>query len=106
MRFVVALLGGALAVLLITLIALGIYSMFPNDDDLIPVTPIDLDKVVLETDYTLEGLQCKCKSEQLEFERQVTPSGLGCKASILSVRQLKELPECDIDPKRDNTKSL
>lgn len=94
MRVIVALLGGAVAVVLITMIALGIFAMFPNSDDLIPVTPIVLDDVILEGDYKLEGLQCECKSEKLEYERQITESGLGCKASVLSLKQRQELPVC------------
>ncbi len=97
MRFIVAMIGGAIAVVLLSLVAIGIYSMFPGDDDMIPVTPIILDDVVLDDDYTLEGLQCQCKSQQLEYERQITESGLGCKASILSLRQMQELPECELN---------
>ncbi len=98
MRFLVAILGGAVAVIILTLIAVGIYAMFPNSDDLIQVTPIVLDDVVLENDYTIEGLECVCKSEQLMYERQITESGLGCKASILSVNQLQTLPVCELAP--------
>ncbi|NVJ59447.1 MAG: hypothetical protein HWE27_03605 [Gammaproteobacteria bacterium] len=95
MRVLFALVGGALAVVLITLIAVGIYGLFPDSDEVIPVTPIILDDVLSESDYKIEGLECECKSQQLEYERQITKTGLGCKASVLSIQQLQDLPECD-----------
>ncbi|WMS86650.1 hypothetical protein [Pleionea litopenaei] len=95
-RIIVAMIGGAIAVVLITLVAVGIYGMFPSDDDSMTVTPIILDDVMSETDYKIEGLNCKCQSEKLEFERQETSDGLGCKASVLSMRQRQELPKCQL----------
>ncbi len=97
MRFLFAIVGGALAVCLLTLLAVGIYAMFPQPDDVIEVTPIILDDVVMETDYTIEGLQCECKSQQLKYDIEQTKSGLGCKLRVLSHKQRMELPVCELE---------
>lgn len=99
MRFIVAILGGALAVVVLTLISVGIYALFPHPDDTMEVTPIVLDDVIAEGDYVLEGLVCECQSDKLEFERQMTPDGLGCKTHLLSVKQLQDLPHCQLERK-------
>ncbi|NVK88286.1 MAG: hypothetical protein HWE13_09170 [Gammaproteobacteria bacterium] len=99
MRFIFALAGGLLAVVIITLLAAGIWNMFPDDGGYERITDINLNEVITDTDYKIEGLNCECHSEKLKFERQDTPDGLGCKASILSVRQLQELPECNLPDK-------
>jgi hypothetical protein len=98
LRFVVAIGGGALAVCVLTLIAVGIYALFPHPDEVIEVTPIVLDQVITDSDYKLEGLVCECQSDKLEYERQMTASGLGCKTHLLSVKQLQSLPECQLEP--------
>jgi len=102
MRFVVAIVGGIVAVIVVTLLAAGIYALFPDSDDVIEVTPIALDDLVLDEDYTIEGLQCECQSEEIEFDIEQTESGLGCKRRILSKTQRQSLPICRLK-KHQNT---
>ena len=85
-------LGAALMVVLLTLIAIGLYNAFPDEE--IEVTKIELNNVISGTDYRVESIQCQCQNEELEEDIAETAVGYACKRRILSQTQRAELPQC------------
>lgn len=97
MRVLISMLGAAGMVVVLLLVAAGIYGLFPDSEETIETREIFTEQLLLDDDYTIEGLQCECQSEDLEFDMESTTSGFGCKRRVLSKTQKIELPKCELE---------